>query len=272
MATTWLIFFGKVEMYGCIAFFVSMPFRNKSNPETSWKTSTKGAREVQKLRDQCENIGRQIKCKQQLGKPSKEHLEERATCSRKLQNCETKPQTLEDTCRKARGNWVTSRLRFFCQRKWMKHCCLQGSLRVWSWSCSSCLRDLRSWRARDWGDKCREQLGEPSKEPILQQKLFATKTPRRWTRQIAPRTLHIFTMAEGSQLTLLKKRPKWTVASSEPLCLSSTSKLCCSDFLLMENCGSSVWSLPFFFRIMQKTLGQTIVSGVLHFEQNVSRS
>ena len=60
------------------------------------------------------------------------------------------PQTLGDTCRQARGNWVTSRLRFFCQRKWMKmkHCCLQGSLRVWSWSCSSCLRDLRSWRTK----------------------------------------------------------------------------------------------------------------------------
>ena len=88
--TTWLIFFCRVEMYGCIAFFVSVRFRNKTNPETSSKTSTKGAREVQKLRDQCENIGRQIKCKQQLGKPSKEHLEGCARCSRELQNCETK--------------------------------------------------------------------------------------------------------------------------------------------------------------------------------------
>ena len=187
------------------------------------------------------------------------------------------PQTLEDTCRKARGNWVTSRLRFFCQRKWMnmKHCCLQGSLRVWSWSCSSCLRDLRSWRARDWGDKGREQLGEPSKEPILQQKPFATKTPRRWTRQIAPRTLYILTMAEGLTANVAKETSQ--VNSCEfrtPMFVIDIQILLKRpplDGKLRKLCFFSV-IFAFFLPNHAGKLKQKVVSAVLDLNKNLSRS
>ena len=143
----------------------------------------------------------------------------------------------------------------------MKHCCLQGSLRVWSWSCSSCLRDLRSWRARDWGDKCREQLGNPPKNLFCSESHLPQRPPEDEHARLRQEFYISLLWLKASQLTLLKKRPKWTVASSELLCLSLTSKLCWSDLLLMENCVSSVWSLPFSSRIMQKKWGKKLSQG-----------
>ena len=239
-------------MYGCLAFFVSMPFRNKTNPETSSKPASKAPKNCRNRDTNVKILENKSNANNSWENLPKSIWKKAQMLQRTSKLRDKEPQTLGDTCRKARGNWVTSRLRFFCQRKWMKHCCLQGSLRVWSWCCSSC---LRSWRARDWGDKCREQLGNPPKNLCCSKSHLPQRPPEDEHARLRQEFYISLLWLKASQLTLLKKRPKWTVASSELLCLSLTSKLCWSNLLLMENCGnyvSSVWSLPFSSRIMQE--------------------
>ena len=169
----------------------------------------------------------------------------------------------------------------------MKHCCLQGSLRVWSWSCSSCLRDLRSWRARDWENKCREQLGEPSKEPFLKQQQLPQRPPE--DEHVSLRQDLYILWLKASKLTLLKKHPKWTVAkfgmSFQTYIPSPTFNLA-PMFVIdiqtslkrppldgkMWNICISVWSLPFSSQIMQHFGAKSCVSGPRLKKKKVSRS
>ena len=94
--------FCRVEVYGWIAFFVSMPFRNKKqwNHTTIDRTIQKPLRKPAPTpQENCRNCETNIKYWEETnvndswGKPSKEHLEESAKCSRELQNCETKNRT-----------------------------------------------------------------------------------------------------------------------------------------------------------------------------------